>query len=78
MRVFQLATIACVLSATQLGAQARTNPCITLSAECERWVTLGGGPGRAMAYSTYALDKLNRNVTRAFILVHGTGRNADH
>jgi pimeloyl-ACP methyl ester carboxylesterase len=78
MRVFQLATIACVLSATQLGAQARTNPCITLSAECERWVTLGGGPGRAMAYSTYAVDKLNRNVTRAFILVHGTGRNADH
>jgi pimeloyl-ACP methyl ester carboxylesterase len=31
-----------------------------------------------MVYSSYALNKRNAAVTRAFILVHGTGRNADH
>lgn len=31
-----------------------------------------------MVYSTYALKKPNAAITRAFILVHGTGRNADH
>ena len=31
-----------------------------------------------MAYSTYSLDKSNTKIVRAFILVHGTGRNADH
>jgi len=39
---------------------------------------LSGGPARAMVYSTYALNKPNAAVTRAFILVHGTNRNADH
>ncbi len=31
-----------------------------------------------MVYSTFALDIANPNVTRAFILIHGTGRNANH
>jgi pimeloyl-ACP methyl ester carboxylesterase len=31
-----------------------------------------------MVYSTYALDERNTSVTRALIMVHGTGRNADH
>lgn len=31
-----------------------------------------------MIYSTFSIDTPNRNVTRAFILIHGTGRNADH
>jgi pimeloyl-ACP methyl ester carboxylesterase len=31
-----------------------------------------------MVYSTYSLDAPNPAVTRAFILVHGTNRNADH
>jgi pimeloyl-ACP methyl ester carboxylesterase len=41
-------------------------------------VVLGGGPARSMVYSSYPLNKPNAAVTRAFILVHGTGRNADH
>jgi pimeloyl-ACP methyl ester carboxylesterase len=31
-----------------------------------------------MVYSTYALDKQNKSVTRALIMVHGADRNADH
>src|ERR1035437_8534199 len=53
-------------------------PCTTPTAACEQWVALGGGPARSMVYSTYSLDTPNPAVTRAFILVHGTNRNADH
>lgn len=31
-----------------------------------------------MVYSSFRLDRPNPAVTRAFILVHGTRRNADH
>ena len=31
-----------------------------------------------MIYRSYGLDVPNRHVTRALIMVHGTGRNADH
>jgi pimeloyl-ACP methyl ester carboxylesterase len=31
-----------------------------------------------MVYATYPLDVTNPAITRAFILVHGTNRNADH
>lgn len=31
-----------------------------------------------MIYSTFGIDTPNRDITRAFILIHGTGRNADH
>jgi pimeloyl-ACP methyl ester carboxylesterase len=53
-------------------------PCTTPTTPCERWVTLGGGPGRSMVYATYSLDTPNPAITRALIMVHGTGRNADH
>src|ERR1041384_1479337 len=52
--------------------------CTTPTAACEQWVTLGGGPGRSMAYASYPLDKPNPAITRALIMVHGAGRNADH
>ena len=53
-------------------------PCTTAISECERWVTFGGGPARSMVYATYALDAANPAITRALIMVHGAGRNADH
>jgi pimeloyl-ACP methyl ester carboxylesterase len=31
-----------------------------------------------MVYSSYPLDRFNPQVTRALIMVHGAGRNADH
>ena len=53
-------------------------PCTTPTTACERWVPLGGGPARSMVYATHPLDARNATITRAFVLVHGTNRNADH
>jgi len=41
-------------------------------------VSFAGGPARSMVYATYALDRQNKSVTRALIMVHGADRNADH
>ena len=59
-------------------ASAAATPCTTATAACEQWVTLGGGPGRTMVYASHSLDVPNAAITRALIMVHGTGRNADH
>jgi hypothetical protein len=70
----KLLTTLLILSAgTALAA-----PCITATANCTDWVTLGGGPGRGMVYTTYPLSARNPQITRAFIMVHGTNRDADN
>ncbi|MDP9178341.1 MAG: alpha/beta fold hydrolase [Gemmatimonadota bacterium] len=50
--------------------------CTTATLACTEWVTMAGGPGRTLVYRTYALDSRNEAITRAFILVHGAGRDA--
>ena len=45
---------------------------------CTEWVSLGSGPERSMIYRTYPLTEKNENIKRAFILVHGTNRDADN
>ena len=72
------AVLASPLAIGRSALPATAAPCTTPTTACEQWVTLGGGPARSMAYSTYSLDKPNSAITRAFILVHGTNRNADH
>ena len=52
-------------------------PC-TKVADCTDWVTLGAGPWRGMVYTTYPLATPNPQVTRAFIMIHGTNRDADN
>src|ERR1700722_8115649 len=52
-------------------------PCTKATVECEQWVKLGA-TSRAMVYSSYSLTTPNANVRRALVMVHGTGRNADH
>ena len=53
-------------------------PCIAAKTDCTEWITFGGGPARSMFYRTFALDQRNDRITRAFILVHGAGRDADN
>src|SRR6478672_3477996 len=77
MRTPFVAAALAVIMSSAVTAQT-VAPCTTATAQCEQWVALGGGPARSMIYSSYALNKPNAAVTRAFILVHGTGRNADH
>jgi pimeloyl-ACP methyl ester carboxylesterase len=64
-----------LLAVQSAAAQA---PCTHPVAACERWVTFGAGPARSMAYGSYSLTTRNPSITRALIMVHGAGRNADH
>ena len=59
-------------------ASAQTAPCTHPVLACERWITFGKGPSRSMAYGSHSLTTTNRAITRALIMVHGAGRNADH
>jgi len=52
--------------------------CTTATVACEQWITFNGGPGRSMVYASYSLDAPNPAITRALVMVHGAGRNADH
>lgn len=52
-------------------------PCLKATADCTRWVNLGG-ESRSLVYSTYPLDKKNEQIVRALIVVHGQGRDADN
>jgi hypothetical protein len=52
-------------------------PCVTV-AGCTEWVTLGGGPSRALIYRTYGIEAKNPQITRALLMIHGAGRDADN
>ena len=52
--------------------------CTTATPACTEWVTLPGGPTQALIYRTYSLNSRNERITRAFILVHGAGRDANN
>src|SRR5687768_15941597 len=53
-------------------------PCTTATTACERWVTYDAGPARSIVYASHALDGADPRITRALIMVHSAGRNADH
>jgi pimeloyl-ACP methyl ester carboxylesterase len=65
-----------VLLATSLPAYG--GPCLTTTTPCTEWVNLGNGPSRSLIYRTYALGEKNEGITRALIVVHGAGRDADN
>jgi hypothetical protein len=52
-------------------------PCTTATPACTDWVTLNG-QARSLVYRTYPLEKKNSKITRALIVIHGAGRNADN
>ena len=69
-----LCAAACELSGGSLYAAV---PCTSVIG-CTEWVTLSGGPARSLIYRTYSLDTPNPAITRALIVIHGTGRDADN
>ena len=70
---------AAVLASAPLVVQAQSvAPCTHATTACERWISYGSGPARSMVYASYSLDRPNRAMTRALIMVHGANRNADH
>ena len=72
-----LRCLACIPLAAAAQAQAQTPaPCTTATPACTEWVTSPSGPGRLLVYRSHALTRPNAAITRAFILVHGAGRDA--
>lgn len=53
-------------------------PCVTANSACTEWVPLGGGAARSLIYRSYPLETRNEAITRALIVVHGAGRDADN
>lgn len=51
-------------------------PCVTSTVDCTEWVALGRG--RSLVYRNLSLTTPNPAITRALIVIHGAGRNADH
>jgi len=78
MRTFVLVGLVGLLVSTTAEGQRPATPCTKAVTACERWITFDGGPGQSMAYASYPLDAANPAITRALIMVHGAGRNADH
>src|SRR5438067_4038243 len=79
MRLLALIALAALPSAApQRASTAAAEPCTKAIVACERWITFGGGPARSMVYASYPLDVSNAAITRALVMVHGAGRNANH
>jgi len=66
------------IAASAMAGETSPPPCTLTTNACTEFVSLGGGPARAMIYRTYALTEPNAHIRRALIMVHGTLRNADH
>lgn len=67
-----------LLLAALFHAPVVSPPCSSAVTACEQWIVYGGGPARSMVYASYPLTARNTSITRALIMVHGAGRNADH
>src|SRR5437867_7221241 len=67
-----------LFAATLLSAAAAlAAPCITATPACTEWVAYSG-QSRSLIYRTYPLEVKNDRLTRALVMVHGAGRDADH
>lgn len=75
--VRNLATLVLLISAASF-VPAYAEPCTTTAPACTEWVALGGGPARSLVYRTFKLDEKNERITRALIMIHGAGRDADN
>jgi pimeloyl-ACP methyl ester carboxylesterase len=73
--MMRVLAIAAALAAAQ---PARPGPCTTAAEPCIEWITLGAGPARSLVYRTLPLTTRNDAITRALVMVHGAGRDADN
>jgi pimeloyl-ACP methyl ester carboxylesterase len=76
MKMLRIDGIVVVLLGSAAGAHAA--PCITAGPGCSEWIVFHAGPARSLIYRTYPLDSRNDQITRALIMVHGAGRDADN
>lgn len=67
-----------VLFTLFIASGAEAAPCTTADADCTGWIKIDGGPSRVLVYRTYSLDSKNHAISRALIMVHGQGRDANN
>src|SRR5947199_1512779 len=60
-----------------LAGAASAAPCIDATPSCTEWISPGGF-ARTLVYRTHPRDTPNDRIARAFIMIHGAGRDADH
>src|SRR2546423_4372252 len=79
-RMTRSVTIAYSIVCLALPVAAQAAPCIGATAGCTEWITFAGAaaPARSMVYRTYPLHENNASVTRALVVIHGAGRDADN
>ena len=70
--------IRCLSALLFLSVAASAAPCLTAGPACTEWVQINSGGWHSLIYRTYSLDTKNDAVTRALIVVHGAGRDADN
>jgi hypothetical protein len=63
--------------ALALATHANAAPCTTADTTCSEWVPIGDAPQRVRVFRTHPLDQRNEKITRALVVVHGQGRDAD-
>jgi pimeloyl-ACP methyl ester carboxylesterase len=66
-----------VLIGTGWTTTADAAGCTTAHVSCTEWLPLGPAQDRVLLYRTHALGARNDTVTRALVMVHGAGRDAD-
>src|SRR5262245_50228410 len=66
-----------VYTSLLLGGSASAEPCTTAAA-CTEWVTVGSGSVQVLVYRSFPLETRNLDVTRALVVVHGAGRDAEN
>jgi hypothetical protein len=71
-RSLRIAALLCSLS-----FYVHAGPCLTAGPDCAEWISLHG-PSRSLVYRTFPLDTKNESITRALVMVHGAGRDADN
>jgi hypothetical protein len=71
-------TTSLFLAAGAITAGAQAAPCLTASPDCADWISFAGGSSRSLVYRTWPLGASNPKITRAFVLIHGAGRDADN
>lgn len=64
------------LSFAVSSAQAAA-ACTSPVSACIEWVSAAQASGRTLVYRTHPLEVANEAITRALVVVHGIGRNAD-
>jgi pimeloyl-ACP methyl ester carboxylesterase len=69
--------LAWLLPLLSIAPALRAAPCIAAAPTCTEWITFSP-QARSLIYRTYSIETRNPAITRAFIMVHGAGRDADN